>query len=353
MTAIRIDNVSKSYGPTRAVDDLSLAIEPGELFFLLGPSGCGKTTLLRMLAGFITPDVGDIWFGAERVNDVPPRLRDTGMVFQNYALWPHRTVAGNVAYGLEVRRLGKAEIALKVEAALRLVRLEGLADRRPTQLSGGQQQRVALARALVIQPRILLLDEPLSNLDARLRLEMRGEIQRIHHATKLTMVYVTHDQKEALSLADRMAVLHQGKLVQVGTPVELYNRPASRFVADFLGDANFIPGEVVELRDAGHIVADTPVGRLVGTLTQGQVRVGQRVTVAIRPESLSVGKSHENLIQARMERSEFLGEVLHVRLRAGDTPLTALAFQGSLPDRPAADSLVVSVPAERVMVLVE
>jgi iron(III) transport system ATP-binding protein len=228
MTAIRVQGVVKRYNSAVAVADVSLDIGSGELFFLLGPSGCGKTTLLRMLAGFIRPDSGDIYFAGERVTDTPPRLRSAAMVFQTYALWPHLSVNANVAFGLHVRRLPRKEVAVRVERALKLVRMEGLGDRRPTQLSGGQQQRVALARALVIEPRVLLLDEPLSNLDARLRDEMREEIRRLHQETGLTMVYVTHDQKEALTLADRLAVMADGKLVQVGRPQEVYDQPASR-----------------------------------------------------------------------------------------------------------------------------
>src|SRR5438874_723411 len=212
MTPILIQDVSKHFGTAVAVDRVSLQIAPGEMFFLLGPSGCGKTTLLRILAGFVQPDSGDVFFGDERITDLPPRDRDAALVFQTYALWPHMTVARNVAYGLHVRGKGRKEIDERVRQALKMVRMEGYADRRPTQLSGGQQQRVALARALVIEPRVVLLDEPLSNLDARLRDEMREEIRRLHRETGLTMVYVTHDQKEALTLADGLAVMRAGRL---------------------------------------------------------------------------------------------------------------------------------------------
>jgi iron(III) transport system ATP-binding protein len=353
MTTIRIENVSKSYGTTRAVDAVTLTIESGELFFLLGPSGCGKTTLLRMLAGFIEPEAGEVWFNQERMNGVPPRLRNTGMVFQNYALWPHRTVARNIAYGLEVRGLGRAAIQGKVEQSLRLVRLEGLGERRPTQLSGGQQQRVALARALVIQPRILLLDEPLSNLDARLRLEMREEIRHIHLETKLTMVYVTHDQKEALSLADRIAVMHRGRLVQVGSPVEVYNRPSSRFVADFLGDANFLDGTVRAVNPDHHVVVDTPVGPLVGVFPHGEAMVGHKVVCSIRPESLAVDGTGENRILATVERTAFLGDVLTLHLRAGPTPLVALGLHRVPQTINAGSEVILGVAAQGVVVLPE
>ena len=247
MTAIRIQHLTKRYeGGTLALDDVSLEVAEGEMFFLLGPSGCGKTTLLRSLAGFVQPDSGDIFFGEQCITPLPPRSRGASMVFQTYALWPHLSVAKNVAYGLEVRGVARGEIAQRVEKALKLVQLEGLGERRPTQLSGGQQQRVALARALVIRPKVLLLDEPLSNLDARLRDEMREEIRRLHQATGLTMVYVTHDQKEALALADRLAVMDRGKPVQVGSPEGA--QPRDALVAGFLGDCNLSPAPSARAR---------------------------------------------------------------------------------------------------------
>jgi iron(III) transport system ATP-binding protein len=239
--SIQIRDLVKRFGATTALDRVTLEIEPGELFFLLGPSGCGKTTLLRHVAGFYEPDEGRILIGGEDVTRVPPHKRDTGMVFQSYALWPHMTLAENVAFGLRMRGVGKAETAECVRKALAAVKMEDKASRKPNQLSGGQQQRVALARALVVQPRCLLLDEPLSNLDAKLRLEMRGEIRRICKEAGLTAVYVTHDQKEALSIADRLAVMQAGRLEQVGAPLEVYRKPKNRFVASFIGETNFIP----------------------------------------------------------------------------------------------------------------
>ena len=239
--SIAIENLVKTFGAAKALDGVSLTVEPGELFFLLGPSGCGKTTLLRHVAGFYKPDSGRIRIGGEDVTDVPPHKRDTGMVFQSYALWPHMTLAENVAFGLEMRKVPKAEAARRVREALAAVKMEDKADRKPNQLSGGQQQRVALARALVVQPRCLLLDEPLSNLDAKLRLEMRTEIRRICKEAGLTAVYVTHDQKEALSIADRIAVMDAGRVEQVGSPPDVYRRPKSAFVASFIGETNFLP----------------------------------------------------------------------------------------------------------------
>jgi iron(III) transport system ATP-binding protein len=236
---ITATHLIKSYGPEApVVDDVSFEIRPGEMFFLLGPSGCGKTTVLRMLAGFLQPDGGDILFEKKRMNGVPPQERNTAMVFQNYAIWPHMTVYENVAYGPKARKL--TEVDRRVMDSLRVVRLEELAQRKPAQLSGGQQQRVALARALAVEPDLILLDEPLSNLDARLRLELRGELLRIHRETKTTCLYVTHDQEEALSLADRIAVMNKGKIEQTGTPRQIYENPANEFTARFMGEINVL-----------------------------------------------------------------------------------------------------------------
>src|SRR5476649_900365 len=245
MISIRIQQLTKRFGAVTALHHLDLTIEPGELFFLLGPSGCGKTTLLRSMAGFYIPEEGKIFFGDQDVTRLAPHKRNTGMMFQSYALWPHMTVAENVAFGLEERKVARPEITRRVGEALESVRMGQYADRRPNQLSGGQQQRVALARALVIRPQCLLLDEPLSNLDAKLRLEMRAEIRRVCKEFKLTTVYVTHDQKEALSISDRMAILEGGHILQVGTPREVYGRPKRKTVAHFIGETDFIPGRVL------------------------------------------------------------------------------------------------------------
>jgi iron(III) transport system ATP-binding protein len=241
---ITASHLTKSFGPdTRVVDDVSFSIQPGEMFFLLGPSGCGKTTVLRMLAGFIKPDGGEILFGEKRMNEVTPQHRNAAMVFQNYAIWPHLTVYENVAYGPRARKLNDKSVRQRVTDALRVVQMEDLAQRKPAQLSGGQQQRVALARALAVEPDLMLLDEPLSNLDARLRQELRGELRRIHRETRTTTLYVTHDQEEALSLADRMAVMNRGKIEQIGTPSEIYEHPINEFTARFMGEINvFAPG---------------------------------------------------------------------------------------------------------------
>ena len=237
---VAVRNLTKRFGPLEVVSGINLAIEEGEMFTLLGPSGCGKTTLLRLIAGFYAPDEGEVCFDERKVNDVPPHERGIGMVFQNYALWPHMTVFENVAYGLKLQNIGRADITVRVTSALEKVKLSGLGARYPGQLSGGQQQRVALARALVLNPKILLLDEPLSNLDAKIRIQVRAEIRKLQKELGITTVYVTHDQEEALTLSDRIAVFSQGKVLQLGPPKELYERPANRFVADFIGINNLI-----------------------------------------------------------------------------------------------------------------
>lgn len=305
MIGISIRQLTRRFGATLALDRVDLEINPGEIFFLLGPSGCGKTTLLRTLAGFNFPDEGKIFFDQQEVTHLPAHERQTGMVFQNYALWPHKTVAQNVAFGLEERRVPKAEIAPAVEAALAAVRMEGYGSRSIHQLSGGQQQRVALARVLVVRPRALLLDEPLSNLDAQLRFEMRSEIRRICKEAGLTAVYVTHDQKEALSIADRIAVLQQGRICQIGTPQEIYRRPANRFVAGFIGETNLIQAEMTSSTEVllpGGIRWQLPASR----------QPGEKVELSIRPEALrwsAIGEPGANHLPGRLTGSVYLGEI--------------------------------------------
>ncbi len=311
---VEIESVEKRFGAVRAVDGVDLRIEPGELFFLLGPSGCGKTTLLRCIAGFYTPDRGAIRIGTEDVTRAPPHARDTGMVFQSYALWPHMTVRENVAFGLQQRRIDRAQIARRVDEALAMVRMADYADRRPNQLSGGQQQRVALARALVIHPKCLLLDEPLSNLDAKLRLEMRGEIRRICKTAGLTAIYVTHDQKEALSIADRITVMDAGRVRQCGAPRDVYLRPVDRFVAHFIGEANFV--EAVAESDAnGRARFRTPFGR-VEVLASGPAP-GAPAVLCIRPESVRLAPppaGAPNVFDAVLHDTVYLGEMAQHRL---------------------------------------
>ncbi len=319
MVSLSIRGLVKRFGEVVALDRLDLDIAAGELFFLLGPSGCGKTTLLRAVAGFHFPDEGTIRFDGEDVARVPPHRRGTAMMFQSYALWPHLNVFRNVAFGLEERRVPKAEIRARVEEALAMVRMDGLGARRIHQLSGGQQQRVALARALVVRPRCLLLDEPLSNLDAQLRVEMRSEIRRICKGSGLTAIYVTHDQKEALSMADRLAVLDAGRVAQVGTPEELYRRPASAFVAGFVGETNLLPGVLVSVTGEDHLVR-TAFGDVAGRVAAPDWRPapGDPVLLSIRPECLlPVPEGNApNHLSGTLQESVYLGETAHYTLRS-------------------------------------
>ncbi len=311
MIPVTTSAITKRFGQTTAVDAVDLRIEPGELFFLLGPSGCGKTTLLRMIAGLHEPTGGRLHFGDRDVTHLPTGQRNAAMVFQSYALWPHMTVAQNVAFGLDVRRVSRQEKDQRVAEALRRVQMTELAGRRPTQLSGGQQQRVALARALVVNPDVLLLDEPLSNLDAKLRLEMRTAIRRICKTARITTIYVTHDQEEALSMADRIAVMRDGKLMQVGAPAELYNRPANRFVADFLGTTNFIPA-TVQHRDNSRLRLESPAGDVVSSVFPDDVPAAGNVTCSVRPEAmqlLDASAEADNVFTGRHVETVYLGDM--------------------------------------------
>jgi len=314
---IKLRQVRKQFGSVTAVDGASLEIGDGELFTLLGPSGCGKTTLLRLIAGFHTLDGGEIWFGDRRIDGLRPYARNIGMVFQNYALWPHMTVKANIAYGLKMRKLDGAAIAERVAAGLRKVNLAGLELRYPGQLSGGQQQRVALARALVLNPDILLLDEPLSNLDAKIRVQVRAEIRKLQKDLGITTVYVTHDQEEALSLSDRVAVIRDGRVLQVAPPKELYERPVGRFVADFVGTNNFLSGTCREIA-AGRVAAETAIGTVRGSPTPG-VSPGDRCVLAVRPENIALGPGPENTFEGRVVLAAYLGSTLRydVEMRAG------------------------------------
>jgi iron(III) transport system ATP-binding protein len=317
MAGIVIDRLTKRFGATVAVRDLTLEIRDREFVTLLGPSGCGKTTLLRLIAGFMAPDAGTIRVDGAPLSSpgsvVPPERRGMGMVFQNYAVWPHKTVYQNVAFGLEVRKVPTSEIRARVGRVLELVTLGGLAERYPSQLSGGQQQRVALARSLVVEPSILLLDEPLSNLDAKLRERMRWELKELQRRTGITFVYVTHDQSEAMALSDRIAVLHLGELMQVGAPREVYTRPANRTVADFMGLVNLIPARVVRVTDAAHAVrGEVAVGgdhRLAVALSPSAAE-GQTVQLAIRPENVRVAPPSEPGLPAKVVDVTFLGNLI-------------------------------------------
>ena len=356
MISIQVKQLTKQFGPVVALHGLDLTINPGELFFLLGPSGCGKTTLLRCLAGFYIPEQGRILFGDEDVTRLEPHRRNTGMMFQSYALWPHMTVAENVSFGLEERKVPRDEIRQRVAQALAAVHMEPFADRRPNQLSGGQQQRIALARALVIRPRCLLLDEPLSNLDARLRLEMRAEIRRVCKEYKLTTVYVTHDQKEALSIADRMAILDGGRILQVGTPREVFKRPVSRTVAHFIGETDFLPGKVLGA-SAGRITVETAAGQFEGVAGDPTrpPAAGAGVTLSIRPEcwKLSREPAARNTVKGRIGACIYLGEVAQYEfICAGGTALKIFELNPRFVDGASRGELHATAEPEDVVVLV-
>jgi iron(III) transport system ATP-binding protein len=316
---VRLDGVVKRFRSVEAMAGVSLTINEGEFFTLLGPSGCGKTTTLRVIAGFYDPDEGAVYFGEVPMNGIPPADRGIGIVFQNYALWPHMTVRENIAYGLRIKKVPPAEIAARVRAVLRQVGLEGLEDRTPGQLSGGQQQRVAVARALVLNPRVLLLDEPLSNLDAKVRARLRSEIRRLQQDLRITTIYVTHDQEEALVLSDRIAVMDAGRVLQIGTPVDLYEHPATLFVADFIGTNNLVRGTVVDISD-GMADLKTPAGMLKG-VTVGTLRPGAQAVVAIRPENLGLyggATGSDVVLRARVVIAQYLGSLIRYELEAGE-----------------------------------
>ena len=344
MNSVDLENVTKIYaGSTPSVDDVSLTVGDGEFFTLLGPSGCGKSTTLRMIAGFINPTSGRIRFGQREVTALPPHKRDTGMVFQNYALFPHMDVTGNVSYGLSMRRVKAAEKRTRTAEALEIVGLQGYADRRIDQLSGGQQQRVALARALVIQPSVLLLDEPLSNLDAKLREETRAQIRQIQQRAGTTSVYVTHDQSEAMAMSDRIAVMNAGVLHQVGAPREIYRRPATSFVARFIGRSNVLPGTVEEVQ-AHRLAVRLERGEVLhapiveGTLS-AEVAVGDAVALSARPETMTLDAvpadtgTDVGVLRATVRMTEFTGSTCVIWLRYGDEDLLAtIPDTDDLPD---------------------
>lgn len=317
---IRIDAISKSYGTHRAVENFSLAIARGELVSLLGPSGCGKTTMLRMLAGFIAPNAGRIAIAEKDVTHLPAHKRDTGMVFQSYALFPHMTVAENLAFGLRRRRVAASERKRRVEDTIEMLRLNGLAKRLPRELSGGQQQRVAVGRALIVRPAVLLLDEPFSNLDAKLRDGTRVEIRRLQRELRLTTVFVTHDQKEALSVSDRVAVMSDGRLEQVGTPQEIYERPGSTFVADFLGSANLLEMTVDAVERTGQARLRATHGGVLPLPADPTWRPGARVWIAVRRERIAItpGGDAEAQWPGRVRDVLFCGDTAEVIVAMSD-----------------------------------
>jgi len=297
MTRLVIERLEKRFGSVAALKALSLTVEEGELISLLGPSGCGKTTTLRCVAGFEQPDAGQILFDAQNITQLPPERRDIGMVFQNYALFPHMTVAQNLAFGLEMRKVSRAGLNARVSEALRMVQLEAMLDRYPRQLSGGQQQRVALARALVIEPRMLLLDEPLANLDASLREEMRFFIRDLQQRVGITTLYVTHDQSEAMVISDRVVVMFGGEIAQAARPRELYARPASREVAQFIGRTQFVNASVVARRDPSHVELHTSLGAIVAP-AHSSLAAGQRALLVVRPEALRLSSAAQPAVGA-------------------------------------------------------
>ncbi len=306
---VRLDHITKIYQDYKtqrdfaAVDDVSLDIKPGSFVTLLGPSGCGKTTTLRMIAGFESPDKGEIYLGGEAINELTPNKRDTAMVFQSYALLPHYNVFDNIAYGLKIRKMPKDEIKKRVMDMLDLVELTGLEGRMTNQLSGGQQQRVALARALVVEPGVLLFDEPLSNLDAKLRVTMRTEIRKIQQKVGITAVYVTHDQAEAMSISDQIIIMNKGRIAQMGTPQEIYYQPKSEFVADFIGEVNFLEGEVTSIDGAKlHVNVD---GNDITADSFEKLNVGESCKVVLRPESASLAET--GILPCKVTLSTFMG----------------------------------------------
>lgn len=315
MESIKAQKITKCFGDITALKEVSLEIEPGELFFLLGGSGCGKTTLLRCIAGLEKPTDGRVFFGDRDVTERPPHKREAAMVFQSYALWPHMTVGQNIAFGLEERKVPKDEIKRRVEEALSMVKLEGYGPRGIDQMSGGQQQRVSLARALVVRPKCLLLDEPLSNLDAQLRLEMRSEIRRITKENQLTGVYVTHDQAEALSMADRMAVMDHGCVVQVGPPEEVYRNPNSSYVAGFIGETNLLKGILT-----GEGEVTTKNGILAGRVTVENWNPvnGTKVLLSVRPEAIKIGSLDEACLKGKIRERTYLGNLIQYSVELAD-----------------------------------
>jgi len=330
MSSAQIRNLTKRFGETIALEDFDLEVERGEILVLLGPSGCGKTTLLRSVAGLERPDAGEIYlekelvFSREKKISVPPYKRRVGMVFQNYALWPHMNVFDNIAYPLRVKGFSRGETRRRVEEILALVHLEGLERRYPHELSGGQQQRAALARALVMEPRLLLLDEPLSNLDARLREELREELKRIQREVGITMIYVTHDQAEAMAIADRIALMERGRLIQIGPPRELYEHPKTEFVARFIGMTNLLPCRVVEAEGRKAILlpngAAAEVGDLDG-LSEGTA------VLSVRPEDIVLSRDGGG-VEGKIEEVVYLGNVVYYRLSGGGLDLRVQAVPG-------------------------
>ncbi|UCF96322.1 MAG: ABC transporter ATP-binding protein [Spirochaetaceae bacterium] len=321
-----LKNLVKEFGGAKeavvAVDHVSLQVREGELVTLLGPSGCGKTTTLRMIAGFEFPTSGDIYLEGERINDMPPNRRPTTMVFQNYALFPHMSVAQNIEYGLKIHRIPGREIRERVEEVMRLVGLAKMGGRSPAQLSGGQQQRVSLARSLIMEPKVLLLDEPLSNLDAKLRESTRIEIRKLQRRLGITSVYVTHDQEEAMTLSDRVVIMHEGKIQQIGTPSDIYAHPANRFVADFIGKANFLEAQVVGISSANTAEVEIQGVNLQIPIGTRKLAKGAKVVLVIRPESVAIEPKKPGALIGTIRESVYLGSEIVYEVQLQDKLIT-------------------------------
>ena len=343
--SITLENLSKHFGAVQAVDNVNLKVPAGTLVCLLGPSGCGKTTTLRMVAGFEEPTEGRVFIGEDDITEVPPYARPTALVFQSYALFPHMTIYENVAYGLRARRMAKAEIDQRVNEAIQLMELQGQEKKSPPQLSGGQQQRVALARALVIRPKVLLFDEPLSNLDALLRVRMRGEIRGIQRRLGITSLYVTHDQEEAFSIADQVALMNKGRLVQLGTPRDLYRAPADRFVAQFVGLSNIVPVELLETN--GKNASVRLFGKTIRSRRAPRNPDGQ-VSVVLRPEALEIDQPDPEGVPAYVLTMAFTGPLVRYTIRTNDGTLLTVDLHNPGPDQFFAEGTPVSLklPAE-------
>ncbi|MDO1582531.1 ABC transporter ATP-binding protein [Rhizobium oryzicola] len=352
MSFLTLTHLQKSFGPTKVVHDFNMAIEKGEFISFLGPSGCGKTTVLRMIAGFETPTGGSIVINGRDQTELKPNQRNIGMVFQAYALFPNMNVFDNVAFGLKIAGKPKAEIAARVQEMLKLIHLEHLADRYPYQMSGGQQQRVALARALAPKPQVLLLDEPLSALDAKIRVSLREEIRQIQQQLGITTVFVTHDQEEALSISDRIVVMNAGRADQIGTPFEIYNRPATRFVASFVGTLSLIDATVVNASESTVKLGEQVVS-LKKPLPKGE---GEKITVAMRPEcgSLAEGARGDIAINGKVASSHFLGSVIRTKLDVGGPVLSFDMFNDPGRAPPAVgETVTLKVAADDLMVLAD
>ena len=328
---ILLDNVSKHFGLVRAVDDVDMRIRRGEFFSLLGPSGCGKTTLLRLLAGFEAPTRGEVVIDGQPMSAVPPHHRPVNMVFQNYAIFPHLDVRQNIAYGMRKSGLGKRELYAKVNEMLEMIKLPGYGARRSTELSGGERQRVALARALIKQPKVLLLDEPLGALDKKLREQMQLELRALQQSVGITFVFVTHDQEEALTMSDRIAVMSAGRALQVDTPIQLYEAPRNRFVADFIGSMNFFDGSVTSVANGLTTVDAGPLGKVCATTKDDGIAAGADVLVAIRPEKVAIATEppgdRTNMVEGRMGPSAYLGDRSHfyINVAGRDAPVAVAA----------------------------